>query len=299
MKIRVGRNSIELTNPDKNLFGDTKVDKQELAEYYAAMAPVMLPHLRGRPLAMERFPDGVYSNGFIQKEVPPHVPEYVHHATVDRVGGGTITMIVCDNAPTLVYLAQHAAIALHPWLSRTSRPRWPDRLIFDLDPDGDDFATVRLAARTLHGILDDIGLPSFPMTTGSRGVHVIVPIAAREDFDTVRAFARDVAEVLVRRHPDKLTTEARRNNRNGRLYVDTLRNAYAQHSIAPYSVRPLPGAPVATPLRWDELDDRRLNARRFTIRDVTDRASDDPWHGVSRGRVLLRPAEKLARLRSA
>src|SRR5262245_47662307 len=258
---------------------------------------MMLPHLRGRPLGLDRFPDGIDSDVFMQKQLPPKAPSFVHHATVDRVGGGHVTMILCDNAPTLLYLANQAAIAVHPWLSRATRPRLPDRLIFDLDPAGDDFDVVRMAARSLRDILDAIGLPSYPMTTGSRGIHVTVPIAAREDFDEVRAFARQVADALVARHPNELTTQARRADRHGRLFVDVLRNAYAQHGIAPYSVRPLPGAPVATPLRWDEVDDPKLTAGRFTIYDMPDRVADaDPWQGITRGRTLTRPSERLAKV---
>jgi bifunctional non-homologous end joining protein LigD len=299
VKISTGRTSVDITHPDKQLFGDSKIDKQDLAEYYLAAAPAMLPHLRGRPLALERFPDGIAGGGFMQKQLPAHAPAYVHHTTVDKVGG-TVTMIVCDNAPTLLYLANQGALTLHPWLSRDQEVHKPDRLIFDLDPADDDFTTVRTTAQTLHGILDDIGLPSFPMTTGSRGIHVTVPITAREDFDDVRAFALDVASALVARDPDHLTVEVRKTNRDGRLFVDTLRNAYAQHAVAPYSVRPLPGAPVATPLVWAEVDDPTLTAQRFTIRDMDNRlAGGDPWKEIGRqGRSLTRAKAKLASLTS-
>jgi bifunctional non-homologous end joining protein LigD len=193
----------------------------------------------------------------------------------------------------LLYLANQADLTLHPWLSTKRRLNKPDRLVFDLDPAGHDFATVQLAARSLHSILDEIGLPAFPMVTGSRGVHVTVPITAHDEFDAVRAFAVDVASVLVERHPDKLTTAVRKADRGGKLFVDTLRNAYGQHSVAPYSVRPLPGAPVATPVTWDELDERGMNAQRFTIRDVPDRlATVDPWHGLARSAASLSRARK-------
>src|SRR5215475_5462921 len=185
MKMRAGRITVEISHPDKQLFGGAKVDKQDLAEYYLAVAPAMLPHLRSRPLAVERFPDGVDGSGFMQKQLPAHAPSFVEHVTVDRVGGGDITMIVCDNAATLLYLANQADLTLHPWLSTKRRLNKPDRLVFDLDPEGHDFATVQLAARSLHSILDEIGLPSFPMVTGSRGVHVTVPITSHDEFDSV------------------------------------------------------------------------------------------------------------------
>jgi bifunctional non-homologous end joining protein LigD len=295
-KLRVGSHAVALSNPDKVLFDDVGITKRELAGYYEAVAPAILPHLRGRPLSVERFPDGIDGDGFMQKHIPPKMPSWVHHTEVDRVGGGSLSMYVCDNAATLVYLANQAGLTLHPWLSRTRSVQRPDRLIFDLDPSGDDeFATVRMAARTLHGLIDELGLRSFPMTTGSRGLHVTVPIDARQDFDEVRMFALDVARELVSRHPDALTTEVRKADRKGRLFVDTLRNAYGQHAVAPYSVRPLPSAPVATPLDWSELDDTKLTARTYTLRDIAARLAkigDDPWHGITRQARSLRSARR-------
>ncbi|HEY2790914.1 MAG TPA: non-homologous end-joining DNA ligase [Micromonosporaceae bacterium] len=284
-----------ITHPDKQLFGAAGVSKQDLADYYATVAPAMLPHLRGRPLALERFPDGIDGEGFMQKQVAAHAPSFVHRRTVDRVGGGTVTMIVCDNAKTLDYLANQAALTLHPWLSKGRSLHRPDRLIFDLDPSHSDFAEVRTAALTLHEILTDLGLRAYPMVTGSRGIHVTVPIAARVDFDDVRAFALDVATVLVSRHPTLLTTEVRKAARGDKIFVDTLRNAYGQHAVAAYSVRPLPGAPVATPLDWSEVEDRHLTAQTFTIRDIAERLSyGDPWKGISRpGPTLTRARKRL------
>lgn len=298
---RVGGRSITVTHADKVLIPDGDIAKRDLAAYYAAVAPVMVPHLRGRPLSVQRFPDGIDRGGFMQKHTPPAVPNWVHHAEVDKVGGGTVDMYVGDNAATLVYLANQAGLTLHPWLSTVRAVHKPDRLIFDLDPSGDDeFETVRMAARTLHGILDELGLRSFPMTTGSRGLHVTVPITPRDDFDSVREFAFNVAHELVARHPDDLTTEVRKADRDGRLFVDTLRNAYGQHAVAPYSVRPLPGAPIATPLDWSEVDDRRLTARTYTLREIEPRLAKidgDPWDGIGRqARSIAGARQRLARL---
>jgi bifunctional non-homologous end joining protein LigD len=285
-RFRVGGRTVTLTHADKVLVADGDITKRDLAAYYSAVAPVMVPHLRGRPLSVQRFPDGIDGGGFIQKHTPQSMPSWVHHAVVDKVDGGTVDMYVCDNAATLVYLANQAGLTLHPWLATVRSVHTPDRLIFDLDPSGDDeFEVVRMAARTLRAILDELGLRSFPMTTGSRGLHVTVPIAARDDFDSVRSFALDVARTLAARHPDALTTQVRKADRQGRLFVDTLRNAYGQHAVAPYSVRPLPGAPIATPLDWSEVDDRKLTARTYTLREIEPRLAKingDPWHGISR-----------------
>lgn len=294
-KVRVAGRTVPLGNPDKVLFDDAGITKRDLAEYYQAVAPAMLPHLRGRPLSVERFPDGIDGGGFMQKQVPPSVPSWVHRTEVDRVGGGSLSMYVGDNAATLVYLANQAALTLHPWLSRVRSPHRPDRLVFDLDPADDDFATVRMAAKSLREILDDLGLESFPMTTGSRGMHVTVPIDGRMEFEDVRACAGEIADELVARHPKALTTEVRKSERKGRLFVDTLRNSYGQHAVAPYSVRPLPGAPVATPLDWDEVDDAKLTARTFTIATMARRLAStkgDPWKSISRRSRSLRSAQR-------
>lgn len=270
--------TVTLSRPDKLLFPG--VSKADLAGYYEAVAGRMLPHLRGRPLARQRFPDGIEHGGFLEKQVPADAPDVVHRATVPKAGGGEVTMLVCDNAATLRYLANQAAITLHTWLARARAPRRPDRLILDMDPPA-GFAAARAAALAARDLFTEVGLDPYVMTTGSRGLHVTAAISGRDDVTDVLALARDLADTLARRQPRTFTTAARKADRGRKLYVDALRNGYAQHAVAPYSVRPLPGAPVATPLHWDELDDRRLTARSHTIRAVPDR--DDPWADFPRG----------------
>jgi bifunctional non-homologous end joining protein LigD len=270
--------TITLRRPDKLLFPG--VSKADLADYYQAVARRMLPHLRGRPLARQRFPDGIDHGGFMEKQVPPDAPDVVHRAGVPKAGGGEVTMLVCDNVATLRYLANQAAITLHPWRARARTPRRPDRLILDMDPPA-GFASARSAALAARDLFTEVGLDPYVMTTGSRGLHVTAAIAGRDDVSDVLALARDLAATLAARQPRTLTTAARRADRGRKLYVDALRNGYAQHAVAPYSVRPLPGAPVATPLHWQELDDRRLTARTYTIRGVAHR--DDPWADFPRG----------------
>lgn len=273
---------LEIGNPDKALFDDPAITKRDLAAYYRTVAAAMLPQIRGRPLALQRFPDGIGADGFMQKQRPDHAPDFVKGVEVERESGGSLTMIVCDDSGTLTWLADQAVITVHRWLSRTDDLNRPDRLVFDLDPPGEDFGAVRQAAYDLRELLGDLDLPGYPMTTGSRGLHVVVPIRVEERFDEVREVARGIADTLAERHPDRLTTRVRKDQRGGRLFVDVLRNAYAQHAVAPYAVRPLPGAPVATPMRWSELDDTR-SARRWTIRDLESRlAEGDPWHDMPR-----------------
>ncbi|MER6746156.1 non-homologous end-joining DNA ligase [Streptomyces fungicidicus] len=299
--VRAGRRSVEIRRPGKVLFPGgrdaAQYTKGDLVDYHRAVAPFMLPHLRGRPLMLDRRPDGVGGPAFMQKNTPDGYPDWITRAEVGKEGG-TVTHTVCDDTATLLYLVDQASITLHRWQSRTARIDRPDRLVFDLDPAGDDFETVREAARLLRGLLDELELPSAPMTTGSRGLHVIVPLSATQDFDEVRAFAHDVAGTLAAAHPGRLTTAARKKDRRGRLYLDVQRNAYAQTAVAPYTVRALPGAPVAVPVSWEQLDDPGLHARRWTVEDAVAQARTDPWAGLPRrGRALGPARRRLAGLR--
>ncbi|MFD9217125.1 MULTISPECIES: non-homologous end-joining DNA ligase [unclassified Streptomyces] len=295
--VRAGRRQLEVHRPEKVLFPTDGFTKADLVEYHRAIAPHMLPHLRGRPLMLERLPDGLDGPRFMQKETPESYPDWVHRAEVPKEGG-TVTHTVCDDAATLVHLADQACVTLHRWQSKADRPDHPDRLVFDLDPPEDDFEPVRRAARLLGELLGELRLPSVLMTTGSRGLHVVVPLVRRHAFDEVREFAKDVADLLAAAHPDRLTTEARKAARGDRLYLDVQRNGYAQTAVAPYSVRAREGAPVATPIGWDQLEDPGLTARRWNITDVADQAATDPWEGaLRRGRALGPARRRLDRLR--
>lgn len=299
--MRVGRRTVEIHRPDKVLFpadgGGKEYTKGDLVAYHRAVAPFMLPHLRGRPLMLERHPDGLDGPMFMQKNTPGHYPDWIERVEVPKEGG-TVVHPVCDDAATLVYLADQACLTLHRWLSRAGDVDRPDRLVIDLDPSADDFAQVRGAARDVRDLLDALNLPSVPMTTGSRGVHVVVPLNGHDDFDAVRDFARELAGELVRAHPERLTAEPRKKDRGDRLYLDIQRNAYAQTAVAPYTVRARPGAPVATPLTWEQLDDPAVDARRWTLADAVDQARTDPWAGaMRRGRALAPARRRLAALR--
>jgi bifunctional non-homologous end joining protein LigD len=296
--LRIGRRAVELSSLDRVLFPDVGVTKGDLVEHYRLVARRMVPHLKGRPVSMQRYPNGIQAEGFFQKAAPDYFPDWIRRVTVSKEGG-TVEHVVCDNAATLVYLANQGCITPHVWLSRADRVDHPDRLIFDLDPPRDDFEVVRFAARELRGLLGELGLDPFLMATGGRGLHLIVPLDRRADFDAARAFARDVAEVLAARHPRRLTTEARKNKRRGRLFLDTMRNAYAQTAVPPYAVRARPGAPVAMPLSWKELEDADLRGSTWNTRNAPARIAKrvDPWKGMSRrARSLSRPRSKLDRI---
>ncbi len=286
----IGGRRLSLKRLDKVLFpardGAPAITKGEVVDYYARIAETALPHLRGRPMSLQRCPDGI-DDCFFQKQVPDHVPDWVARARLPAEQG-EVDYLQLEEAAALVYMANQGAVALHAGLSRVDRPQRPDRLIFDLDPPGEDFDTVRWAAGALRVALEERDLPSFVMTTGSRGLHVVVPLDRSAGFDTARAFARGLAEELAEAHPERLTVEQRKDKRGRRLFLDVLRNAYGQTTIAPYSLRTKPGAPVATPLDWDELT-AELRPDGWRLANIFRRLAQkpDPWAGIDAQAVQL------------
>jgi bifunctional non-homologous end joining protein LigD len=296
--MNVGGIQVDLSHTDKVLFpGEDKITKGDLIEYYAQVAGWMLPYLRERPIAMARYPEGITGQRIFQKNVPDYFPEWVTRAEVKKQDG-VLHHVICDKPATLVYLANLACIELHVFLSRVGRLDRPDQVVFDLDPpDADHFGDARVAALRLRDLLaDDLGLTSFVKTTGGKGLHVHVPLRADGDFGAARAFARQVGGLLVARIPDVATMEQRKDKRGHRLYVDVMRNAYAQTVVAPYVVRARPGAAVSVPLDWEELTDAGLEPGRFTLRTVRGRLAEldrstDPWADLTRHPYSLAAAQ--------
>jgi len=279
----MSRRSVRLTNPDRVLFPAEGITKAELAAYYEAVAPVVLPHVRDRPVSLQRFRDGIGKAGFFQKDIGKGAPDWVRRIEVGK-RGGTVCHPLAQDAATLVWFAQLNAITFHVPTWRIDDHERPDRVVIDLDPEpGDDFAHVRRAALAVGEQLRDAGLEPFAQVTGSKGIHVVAPLRRLRDYDTVNAFARGLAEQAARRDPRHLTTEFHKDKRGGRIFVDTGRNRPSHTAVPPYVVRPRPGAPVATPLRWEELEDPRLRPDAWTLRSVVerlDRLGGDPWADV-------------------
>ncbi|OEV03207.1 non-homologous end-joining DNA ligase [Streptomyces oceani] len=294
-EIRAGSHGFRLNRPEKVLFPDDGFTKRDVVEYYRAVAPRIVPQLRGRPLMMLRHPDGIERPGVVQKNVPDHFPDWIRRERLPKEGGSVLHP-VCDDTATLLYLAGQACLTPHRWLARADHPDHPDRLVFDLDPSGGTgFADVRWAARRVCALLEEeLRLPVALMTTGSSGLHVVVPLDGRTPFDEVRGFAGDAARLLVARHPERLTVEPRKADRGRRTYLDVQRNAYAQTAVTPYALRALPGAPVAMPLWRGELDGPDLDPRGWTLTSAPDRAREDPWAGMPRGRALGPARRRLA-----
>jgi len=284
---------VEITHPGKVLFPGDGITKGDLAAYYERVAEWMLPHVKDRPVSMQRFPDGIEGKGFFHKDVPDYFPGWIKRVEVPKANG-TVNHLVIRGADTLVYLVGQNTVTPHVWLSRADRLWQPDRLVIDLDPPpGGDFTAIRRAARLTGELMRELGLSPFAQVTGSKGIHVWTPLRRRAGQEEVRAFARDMARVLAQRHRDELTTEWRKEKRDGRILVDTARNTYAQTAVPPYAVRPRAGAPVATPIEWDELSDSKLRPDRWNVTNVLRRLSSrgDPWaeiasyaRGISRAR---------------
>ncbi|MEO6350238.1 MAG: non-homologous end-joining DNA ligase [Candidatus Limnocylindrales bacterium] len=276
--IRVDGHTIEVTHGDRVMFPESGITKGEVVAHYARIAKVMLPHMRGRPVSMQRVRDNIRTQVFYQKDAPPHFPDWIRRVVVPKVGG-TVTHVVCDDAASLVYIANQGCTTPHVWLSRVGALDKPDRMIIDLDPGDGGVADARFAAVLAREILTDAGLVPYLMATGSRGYHVVVPIRPQADFEEVRSVAFGLAEAMARRAPDRLTTEFYKVERAGRLFLDVNRNAWAQTAVPAYSIRPREGAPVAVPLRWDELETAAPD--QWNVRTIEARLAEEPepWRG--------------------
>lgn len=296
-KMNFGRYSFNISHEEKIFFPRSKITKGELINYYNDIAEIILPHIQDRPVSMLRMPDGIKGESFFQKEASDYFPEWIKTKKIKKQGG-SVHHVICNNKATLVYLANQACITPHVWLSKINKLNYPDRLIFDLDPSGKnyDFKKVKSAAKIIHRFLsDELKLNPFLMTTGSRGLHVVIPIYANDDFDKVRELGQDITRVIANRHPKELTNEVRKKKRKGRIFLDTARNAYAQTAVPPYSVRPGENAPVAAPIDWDELSNNKLISQSYNIKNIFKRLKkvSDPWEDINQNKNSLKKAYKI------
>lgn len=271
--MNVNGREIAVSNSGKVLFPGSGITKAELVEYYRRISPYMLPFIKDRPLVLRRFPDGIGKEGFYQKEASDYFPDWLARVEVPLKKGGRQHAVVADSAQTLVYLADQAMITPHAWLSTVHHLDKADRLIVDLDPSGTDFITVKMGAQYLRDIFHDYGYAPYVMTTGSRGLHVVAFLTRPRDFDRLREEAGRMAEELVSIDPVRFTTEHAKEKRGSRVFVDIARNAYGQTAVTPYAVRARPGAPVATPLNWPELDRKDLSPHSYTMKNIFRRLS--------------------------
>ena len=288
-----------ITHPEKVLFPEDGITKGELAAYYEAVAPVMIPHIRARPISMERYPAGIGKKGFFQKDVSKGFPAWLERVEVPKKDGTVHHPLVTDTR-SLLWIANQNCITPHVWVSRAPDLYHPDVCVFDLDPSREDQPDVlRAAALALRDLLEELGLPSWPKTTGSKGFHIVVPLDGKADMGTVEGFAQRVGALLVKRHPRELTQEFSKADRHGRILVDTGRNGYSATWAAPYAVRAKRGAPVSAPCTWDEVRSGEVLPRSFTLRSMPGRVEQvgDLWADLRRRkRSLTRAAARLAKL---
>jgi bifunctional non-homologous end joining protein LigD len=275
---------VKLSNPDKVLFPDDGITKAELRAYYEAVADVMVPHTRNRPMNLWRWNKGIAQDVVVQQSLPKGAPEWVARCEVPRRKGGDITHGMINDADTLRWLAQQNCITPHVWNSRCDKRDQPDRLVFDLDPTDEDFDEIRKAALATADMLRDIGLTPFAKLSGSRGIHVVAPLRRTRQADEVREMAQTLADRIAAEHPGTLTTAWRKDKRDGKILVDVARNTYGQTVVAAYAVRALTGAPISAPVSWDEVADPGLTALAFTLRTLPDRLREigDPWADIDK-----------------
>jgi bifunctional non-homologous end joining protein LigD len=287
-----------ITHPEKVLFPDDGITKGELAAYYEAIAPVILPHLRGRPVTMERYPAGIGEKGFWQKDVSKGFPEWLQRVEVPKKDGVVHHPVVSDTR-SLLWVTNQNTITQHVWTSRVPDLNYPDLCVFDLDPSIDDVASVRAAAIGLRDLLAELGLPSWVKTSGSKGFHIVVPLDGKTPMGTAARFAGAVGTLFVSQAPEHLTQEFSKADRGGRIYVDTGRNGYSATFAAAYTVRARRGAPVSAPCTWEELERGDVSPATFTLRSMPQRVAEvgDIWADMlRRGRSLTRAVEKLRTL---
>jgi bifunctional non-homologous end joining protein LigD len=293
---------VAFTNLEKVFWPEDGYTKGDLVDYYRAIAPWLLPYLRDRPVVLTRYPDGIHGKSFFQKDAPAYAPTWVRNERIwSEFGQREIDYFVCDDLETLLYLANMGTIPLHIWSSRVAEVQRPDWCILDLDPKGAPFANVVALARAARALCDDIGLPCFAKTSGSTGLHVFVPLGAQCTYDQSRTLADLLARVVAAAHPDIATVFRPRAERGGRVYLDFLQNGHGRLLVAPFSLRPLPGAPVSMPLRWNEVDGR-LDPSKFTLKAAPARLArlkEDPLRAVldlapDLPAVLARLAERVS-----
>lgn len=285
-----------ITHPEKVLFPDDGITKGELAAYYEAIAPAMVPHIRARPVTMERYPAGINADGFFQKDVSKGFPEWLERVEVPKKGGTVHHPLISDTR-SLLWVTNQNCITPHVWTSRVPDLYQPDICVFDLDPAEEAPDVLRRTALALRNLLDEVGLPCWVKTSGSKGFHIVVPLDAKLGFGDVSGFAHAVGTVLVKRDPDHLTQEFHKVDRAGRILIDTGRNGYSATFAAPYAVRARPGAPVSAPCTWEEIERGTVGPRTFTLRTMAQRMHEvgDLWADMRKRRRSLRRARARVR----
>ncbi|MGB8467870.1 MAG: non-homologous end-joining DNA ligase [Candidatus Babeliales bacterium] len=294
MKVTVNNRSIELTHLDKVWFPRSGIIKEQVVSYYHAIAPMMMPYITGHPVAMLRCPNGI-TDCFYQKDAPDYFPDWIKRFATKTQEGKSVHYVVMSNAASLVYLANQGVLTPHIWSTKYDKPHYPDQMIFDLDPESaNDFKQVCFIALQMRAVLQKYTLPVYLKLTGSRGVHVVIPIKRTVHIDDVRALANVLAMELIEKFPDDATLEMRNEERKGRIFIDTIRNSYTHTTVPVYGVRDHEYAPIAAPIEWKELNPAKINSHTFTIATIARRLKrvGDVWQGMQKKAVTLQPLLK-------
>ena len=290
---------ITLTNPDRLLYPEQGITKRELALFYEEIADRILPHLAGRPLTLVRCPQGHQKECFYQKHVGENLPDWVRRVPI-KEGGSVGKYVVIDSLPGLIALVQMGVLEIHTWGSRVDRIEQPDRLTFDLDPDAEmPWARVIEAARALRRKLAGLGLNAFAKTTGGKGLHVVVPIVRKYRWDEIKPFCKSLAESMTREEPEHYLATMSKAKRKGKIFIDYLRNGRGATAVAAYSTRAKSGAPVSTPVTWEEVA-AGIRPDQFNVRNLAGRLSSlrkDPWENYESSRRPITAAMMKERTR--
>jgi len=281
---------IQITSPDRMIYPEDGLTKLDLADYYAAIEPLIMVDAAKRPMTLIRCPQGRGKKCFFQKHDSGTFGEAVKHIPIKEKDGDVQDYLYFDDIKGLLSCVQMGTIEFHGWGSKVDKVEFPDRLVFDLDPDVElDFAKVKEAAVRLHGLLHDLGLKSFPLLSGGKGIHVVVPLDASKDWATVKSFADRFSRAIAEAEPEMFTANIRKVQRKGRIFLDWLRNQRGATAVMPFSARAREGAPVAAPIAWEELD-RYESGHHFSIRDadeLLDRSSSKALAGWGRATQSL------------
>ena len=292
---------INLAHLNKVFFPESLITKGDIIKYYQKVAPQSLFYYENRPLTVTRAPDGIQGQIFTQKQIPTFYPDWIDRCELAKKDG-KITHILLNKEATFVYLANQGCITFHLGLSKVDKINYPDRLIFDLDPSSDassldSIALLKFVAIKVRELAHSLNLESFIQTTGSRGFHIYIPLDQTSSFEDVHNFAKKFATYLSKTYPEKITIEQRIADRGNKIFIDYARNSYGLNSVAPYTIRTKENAPIATPLWWEELEDKSINSQSFNIKNIFTRLKvvKNPWVAIKTQSYSLKN-RKYARL---
>jgi len=289
--ITINKKEISLSKTDKVFFPDAEITKSDLIDYYRKIWKYIEPYASDRPLVMQRFPDGIKAEGFFQKKISDYFPDWIETIQIqEKESNEKAEYVNCNKEETIAYLANQGTVVLHGWLSKKSKLNKPDKMVFDLDPSDDDFEKVRQGALLIKELFDQADIKTYPMITGSKGIHVTIPLEEKDNFEAVRDAAKEIAQKVIEKDDQNFTTETTKSKRGNKVFVDYLRNSFGQTSILPYSLRAVKNAPVAVPLDWDEIKDKDLDPQKFNVSNIFYRVGQrqDPWKDISKNSINLK-----------